>query len=176
MADKIVNTATGQNAPLTGTYTLQATDHAITMGVDGEANSLFALPTSTDWLLIEVFFVEEVDGDLSYHEWTDDVRDIPTLCATMQQMIEDDSQVTYYKMTISHYDSNYPTKINVWRGENLSGGYVALCLDAVDTNVDFTFPVGNWVIGYELLAPDGHSTLYPRTVIYPSSCTYPRGV
>jgi len=161
MADYIDDTGTHtMDALLSGTYTTQASNHALTLGADGEADTTFTLPTGSDWILVETYDVEDVSGDIGYTKWQSDVSQVTTDIEAIQDIVDADSQITVYKMTAMHYKSS-TGKVDVYRGDEAT----TLALASEDTDNDFTFPPGDWIITDTILAPDAKATVLETTYV-----------
>lgn len=163
MADYIDDTGSHSlDAELSGTYTTQAANHALTLGADGEADSGFTLPTTSDWLLVETFNVEDVATDIGYTKWQSDVSQITTDMAAIRTIVVSDSAITLFEMVATHYKSS-TGKVDVYRADETTA--FPSTPETLDTDLDFTFPTANWVVTDTVTAPDsasaaGLSSLY----------------
>ncbi len=151
MPDYLENTGSGQDAELSGTYTVQLANHALTLGVSGQADTRFTLPTDVEWLLIEVFDVEDVEGDLGLTMWTDKVSDIASTMAAVQAEIENDNAITKYKIVATHYSPILSIGTNIYRGENLG---TKIDIKLADRRVVFIFPTSTWKITNTVMATE----------------------
>jgi len=150
MPDYIKNTgSTGStnNAELSGTYTKQASEHSLRFGGDGEADTLKTLSTSTSWLMVEIYDVEAVTGDIGYTKWQNDITEVLSDLAVIQALIDDDVQITNYKMVATEYDHTEPNTANIYRGDEST----AIVLTEAGTS--FTVPSGTWKLSNTTTAP-----------------------
>lgn len=147
MAEYIEDTGSNSHdAELTGTYTTDAPNKTLTMGADGQADTGFILPSSSEWLLIETYDVENVTGDIGYHWWKSNVADVNASLLAFRNIV--DAEYTLYKMKGTHYLGN--GKADVYEANNTT----AFPTTADNEDVDYT-PLGtNWLITDTLIAPE----------------------
>ena len=104
MADSIDN-CTGNasyDAVLSGTYSMDAANATLTLGSDGQADTNFVLPETSEWLLVEVYDVEDVCGDIGVTRFTSsksDLDDVATFIASVRT--EALAEYTLFKITIA---------------------------------------------------------------------------
>jgi len=137
----------GVDAELTGTYTKDAPNKTLTMGGDGQADTTFILPSVKEWLLFEVFNVEDVSGDIGYTKWQSSVSQIATDLSTVQAIA--DGEYTNYEIVATHYNGD--DTADVYRGDEST----SLDLAEADTGIDYTPSASSWKITDTVIAPDG---------------------
>lgn len=149
MAEYIEDTGSnGHDALLSGDYTTDAPNKTLSMN-DGtaEADSGFVLPSSSEWLLIETYDVENVTGDLGYHWWKSNVADVDASLLAFRNIV--DAEYTNYKMIATHYLGNGTA--DVYEANDTT----VFPTTANNEGVDYT-PLGtNWLITDTLIAPQG---------------------
>ena len=171
----IINAGSGSNAELIAPYTTQASQHSLLFGIGGEADTKFPLPTGTSWVVVELYFIEADESTIAYTEWFDKLNDISARLIEIQDAIEADSLITNYKIVASHYNHIVSNKVDVYRGEHLDGqSRVDIVLDS--SNVDFTFPVGNWKLSDTVLAPSAWEMLFEMDSFYTNPTTHEREI
>jgi len=147
MAEYIEDTGSnGHDAILSGDYTTDAPNKTLSMN-DGtaEADTGFVLPSSSEWLLIETYDVEDVSGDLGYHWWKSNVADVDASLLAFRNIV--DAEYTLYKMKGTHYLGNGTA--DVYEANNTT----AFPTTADNEAVDYTPDAGNWLITDTLIAP-----------------------
>jgi len=143
MAEYVADTRDTHIAELTGTYTTDEANKSLTLGSDGEGDTTFILPAAAEWVLIEVYDVEDVYGDLGYHKYTDKVINLATTLADVRTIAL--AEYALFKITAVHYKGN--DTADVYRGDETT----ALTLD--NTGTDFTPPVVSWKLKTDLISP-----------------------
>jgi len=146
MSDYIVDSENQDLAILSGTYTTDSVNKVITFGTDGQADTEFILPTDSSWILIEVYNVEGVAGDVGYTKWSSNTYNISTRIASarttaLAEYTTFDIVCTYYKGT------GYA---DVYRGDEAT----AMALASGDTDIMYTPSGTNWLITDTREAPN----------------------
>lgn len=145
------------DATLTGTYTTDATNHTLTMGADGEADTGYTLPSSTSWLLVETYDIDGTAGDLGGTWFQDDVADVDTDLTAYRAIntaLVTATTYTSFKMKATLFDG---TDAKVYEATNAT----AFPAEASPTYTmtSWTPPTGTWKISDTLVAPENEVNL-----------------
>jgi len=145
-------------AQLTGTFTTDEVDKTTTFGGDGEADTGFILPDDgSEWMLVEVFDVEDVAGDVGYTLFKSQVRNLAADMVTARAVAT--AEYTLYTITCTHYYGD--DTADVYRGDEST----ALALAGGDTGISYT-PLGtNWKITDTAIAPSSAGQTYNTAIV-----------
>lgn len=142
------------DATLTGTYTTDATNHTLTMGSDGEADTGFTLPSSTAWLLVETYDIDGTAGDIGGTWYQDTITSIDTDLSAYRAIntaLVTATTYTSFKMKATWFDGTSTAKVfeadeSTAFPDDASPSY---------TKTSWTPPTGTWKITDTLVAPVG---------------------
>ena len=149
--DNCTNDAT-YDAVLSGTYTLDAANATLTLGSDGEADTNFVLPASSEWVLVEVYDVEDVCGDIGvtrFSSSSSDTSDVATFIASVRT--EALAEYTLFKITATHYHGD--NTADVYLGDESNAATLHL------SDTAYTPPVTDWTLSYNLVSPTHKSVV-----------------
>ena len=113
MAEYVADDNSEYIAPLTGTYSTDEANKILTLGSDGQGDTTFVLPPTTAWLLVEVYDVNDVYGDIGYQRYTDNVFNIDSYIEQARALAI--LEYTTFKITATHYYGN--NTCDVYRGD-----------------------------------------------------------
>ncbi len=143
MAEYVADSFEEHLAPLSGTYTTDEADKTLTLGSDGEADTSFTLPPSSAWLMVEVYDVEDVSGDIGYTRYTDNVTNVTATMAAVRTIAI--SEYTNFKITATHYNGDDTA--------DLYTGDESTALSLSSEGAEFTPPTVSWKLSNNLLSP-----------------------
>ena len=130
-------------AQLSGTFTTDEANRVLTLGSDGEGDTLKTLPPGVEWLLVEVYDVEDVYGDIGFTKYQTKTTDLATILSDIRAIAI--AEYTLFKIAAIHYKGNNTG--DVYRGDETT----ALTLDSAGTS--FTPPVATWKLSTNLTTP-----------------------
>ena len=143
MADYVADDNNEYIAELSGAYSTDEANKVLTLGSGGEGDTLFVLPPATAWLLVEVYDVEDVYGDIGYHRYTDNVSNIDAYIEQIR--LTSIFEYATFKITAIHYYGN--DTADVYRGDELT---VAIVDNA---GISYTPPIVSWKLSSDLITP-----------------------
>ena len=162
----IVDTGGGHYpAKLSGTYTEDAVNKKITMGVDGQADTYYILPNNIPWILTEVYDVNGVQFVLGLVAFDDDFGDILVDMEALRQ--EAILAYTTFVIVTTHYKGN--DLADIYKGDESNEHR----LRAAYTDIVFTPSTASWKITRDPTAPLYEYYTYPSVALYPANCLYP---
>ena len=143
MAEYVADQLEEYIAPLTGTYTTDEANCVLSLGSDGEGDTTFVLPSSSTWLLIEVYDVEDVYGDIGYHRYSNNVSNIDAYIENVRAIAQ--AEYTTFKITAIHYYGD--DTCDTYRGDEST-------IATIDsTALDYTPPTVSWKLSTDLITP-----------------------
>lgn len=111
MPTYVADTDEDHIAALSGTFSIDEANKVITLGSNGECDTGYTFSTTAKWLLIEVYDVEGIVGDIGYTKHTN-VNNITADLITARSIAL--SEYTTFKITAMHYRGN--GTCDVYRG------------------------------------------------------------
>lgn len=132
-----------QPAELSGTYTTDAPNNTLTLGVDGQGDTEFILPSVSEWIMVEVYEVEGVAGDIGLTAYNSDVSNIVVDLEALRQ-----EAITYYttfRFVATHYKTG--DLCDIYYGTEDTACTLRT------TDVDFIPPVVSWKLTDTITAP-----------------------
>ena len=130
-------------AELSGTYLADEPNKVLTLGSDGQGDTAFVLPPSTAWLLVEVYDVESVYGDIGYQRYSDNVSNIDAYIENVRVIAQ--AEYTTFKITAVHYYGD--DTCDTYRGDEST----VATIDSV--GIAYTPPVVSWKLSIDLITP-----------------------
>ena len=143
MAEYVADVDEDYFAELSGTYSHDESNKVLTLGSDGEGDTTFVLPASTAWLLVEVYDVEGVYGNIGYQRYTDNITNIDFYIERIRSLAT--IEYTTFKITAIHYYGDNTG--DTYRGDES----VVATLDATSTG--YTPPIVSWKLSTDLITP-----------------------
>jgi len=143
MAEYVADTSEQHNAELSGTYTTDEANKVLTFGNDGQGDTLFVLPAASEWLLIEVYDVEDAFGDIGYQKYTNRVDTIASELIAARTIAL--AEYTLFNITAVHYKGD--DTADVYRGDEST----AITLD--NAGISYTPPVASWKLSNDTISP-----------------------
>ena len=130
-------------APLTGTYSTDEANKILTFGSDGEGDTTFVFPPTNAWLLVEVYDVNGIYGDIGHQRYTDNVSNINFYIEQVRAIAI--VEYTSFKITAIHYHGN--GTCDTYRGDE----FVTATIDSI--GLDYTPPIASWKLSTTLVSP-----------------------
>ena len=143
MPSYIADTQEEDFAELSGTFTPDELNKIMTFGSDGQADTEYILASDKEWVLVEVYNVEDDIGALGYHVFKSKVRDLTTILVNARAKAL--AEYTLFKITATHYKGNETA--DVYRGDEVT----VLTIDNAD--ISFIPPVVSWKLSINLISP-----------------------
>ncbi len=130
-------------AELSGDYTTDAPNNTITFDETGEGDTGFILPADAEWLLVEVYNIEGVEGTTGLTAYSSDISNIETDIEALRQ--EAIGYYTTFTIVTTHYKTG--NLCDIYKGGSNAQQ------TKITTDYIYTPPVTTWKLTNALTAP-----------------------
>lgn len=125
-------------------YDYSTTNKVLTFNSEATAETNFTLPTSTPWLLIETYDIEDVDGAVSYTKYQKDVSNVSVATTGDIQIawgiVDANANISLFSMVATHYKGDGTA--DIYETDESADFSTTPTL----SNTTFTVPTGTWQI------------------------------